>query len=213
MIRVLRLCFSAGVVRPLVLLILGLYVRNRERLPAGGPAIIVANHNSHLDTLTLMSLFPLRLLPKLRPVAARDYFLKSPALEWFALNIIGILPLDRTVAMRARHPLADCEAALDQGAILILFPEGTRGQPEALAQFKRGVAHLARARPDVPVTPVFMHGLGKALPKGSTLLVPFNCDVFVGEVLRWSGSVDAFMGALEARIQAMAAEARLPPWE
>lgn len=213
MIRVLRLLFFACVVRPLVLLVLGLYVRDRERLPLQGPAIIAANHNSHLDTLTLMSLFPLGLLPRLRPVAARDYFLKSPALEWFALNIIGILPLDREVARRGRHPLADCEAALAEGAILVLFPEGTRGRPEALAGFKRGVAHLARACPDVPVTPVFMHGLGKALPKGSTLLVPFNCDVFVGEALRWAGSIDGFMAELESRIEAMAGEARLPPWE
>ncbi|HEX9810182.1 MAG TPA: lysophospholipid acyltransferase family protein [Alphaproteobacteria bacterium] len=213
MIRLLRLAFFACIVRPLVLVVLGLHVRDRERLPSGGPAIIVANHNSHLDTLTLMSLFPLRLLPKLRPVAARDYFLKSRALEWFALQIIGILPLDRTVASRARHPLADCEAALADGAILILFPEGTRGVPEALAEFKRGIAHLARACPEVPVTPVFMHGLGKALPKGSTLLVPFNCDVFVGEPFRWAGSIDGFMDVLEERMKAMAGEARFPPWE
>ena len=37
-----------------------------------------------------------------------------------------------------------------------------------------------RERKDTRVTPVMMHGLGRALPRGEALLVPFNCDVVVG---------------------------------
>ena len=194
----LRFLFFLLVVRPAILLLLGLNLRNRERLPEAGPAIIVANHNSHLDALVLMSLFPMRMLPRLRPVAAVDYFLRSGFLAWFARRIVGIVPIDRQLSAG--------------GDILILFPEGTRGTPERLSALKAGIAHLARRRPSVPVVPVFIYGLGKALPKGEALLVPFFVDLFAGEPVQWQGSRETFMRDLTARFETLSAEARPPEW-
>lgn len=212
MIRLLRLAFFALIVRPVLILILGTNIRNRERMPADGPAILVANHNSHLDTLALMSMLPLSDLPKLTPVAAVDYF-GTGIFGWFAKHIIGILPIDRSGNTPRENLLDGAIAALDEGKILILFPEGTRGEPERLATYKKGVAHLVSARPDVPVTPVFMHGLGKALPRGTYLFVPFTCDVFVGESWTYGGDVNVFMGRLEERMTGLAEEGSFPPWE
>lgn len=210
---VLRILWFALVVRPLVLLGLGLNVRNRERLLSAQPAVVVANHNSHLDTMVLMSLFPLKRLRKVRPVAALDYFLKNRLLAWFALRIIGITPLARHAGEQKGDPLAASSQALERGEVLVLFPEGTRGEPEKLAAFKTGVAHLAKRHPEAPVIPVFMHGLGKALPRGELVLVPFFCDVVVGEPLVWSGDRADFMHRLETTMKELGAQVDRPAWE
>ena len=210
MSRILRIAFFLVIVRPVLLIILGMNLRGREKLPSDGPAIIVANHNSHLDTLTLLALFPLRELPRLRPVAAADYFLQNKFLAWFALKIMGIIPLRRGGV--SKNPLADLEAALDRGDILILFPEGSRGEPEQRAEFKRGVAFLAKSRPNTPIHPVFMHGFGKALPKGSLILVPFNCDVVAGDAFEFEGSVATFMERLDQEMDALEDQLTIHPW-
>ena len=212
-IRLLRFLFFAVVVRAVILVALGLTVRHRERLPGDGPAVLAGNHNSNLDALALMSLMPLRFLPKLRPVAAMDYFYTSGWRAWFANNIIGIIPVKRGSGKEGGNPLQLAEEALDRGEILVLFPEGTRGEPEKLQVFKKGIGHLARARPKVPVVPVFMYGLGKALPKGSALLVPFNVSVTIGEALYGKASHDAFVASLEQAMTALAAEEKVPAWE
>jgi 1-acyl-sn-glycerol-3-phosphate acyltransferase len=211
--NLLRWLFFALLVRPLTLIVIGLNVRHRERLPAQGPAILVANHNSHLDTLTLMSLFPLRLLPRLRPVAAIDYFLYSRFMAWFSQKVIGILPLSRHPSKAQGDPFAEISAFLDAGGLVVFYPEGTRGEPERLSEFKTGIAHLSRRHPSVPIIPVFLHGLGKTLPRGEALLVPFFCDIFVGTPVVWTGDREKEIGALQMQMQQMADEGHFPAWE
>jgi len=213
MIDLLRRGFFLLVVRPVLTVMLGANVRGRERLPRRGPAIVVANHNSHLDTLTIMAMYPLCCLKLIRPVAAMDYFMRTPAMAWFVTRILSVIPVARTGRALNRDLLDRCVAALDKSEILVVFPEGSRGVPERLSLFKRGVAHLAKARPTTPVYPLFMHGLGKVLPKDSIIPVPFNCDIAVGEPIAWTGSMEGFMDMLQARMTQLASAIHMPPWE
>jgi 1-acyl-sn-glycerol-3-phosphate acyltransferase len=206
----LRRLFYCLVLWPVALVVLGLNLRHRERLPVKGPAIIAANHNSHLDTLVLLSLFPFKAIDRVRPVAAADYFLRNRFLAWFSTRVLNILPLEREAAGRGDDVLWDCVDALKRGEILIVFPEGSRGDPEVMARFKGGVARLKERVSAAPVIPVFLHGLGKALPKGEVILVPFFVDIFIGQEVAWTGNRAAFTTALEESVRQLAAEFAAP---
>lgn len=209
---ILRTLFFTFVIRPFILIILGLNVRKYENLPESGPAIIVANHNSHLDTLVLMTLFKGKKLHMVRPIAAADYFLKNKFLAWFSLQIMHIIPLDRKPKTKD-DLFKGVYNALDQNDVVILFPEGSRGEPEQVSRFKSGIYHLLKERPDVPVYPVFMHGLGKSLPKGESVFVPFFCDVFIGEHFLWTENKKSFMDTLEDEMNNLASEGSFPLWD
>lgn len=194
--RLLKIIFFALVIKPLVFLGLGLNIFFKSRLPKVGPAILLANHNSHLDTMVLMSLYPLKQIHKIRPVAAADYFLSNKYLAWFSLNIIGIIPLQRQHIRDKKSLFEQCHQALDNGDILILFPEGSRGKPEQLSELKRGVHHLIKQRSELKVVPLMLHGLGRALPKGEKVFVPYNCDVVVGEPIIFLEDAKGYMASI-----------------
>ncbi|MEM8800891.1 MAG: lysophospholipid acyltransferase family protein [Pseudomonadota bacterium] len=168
------------IIQPLLWIVLGIRVRNSGALPKDGPAIIVANHNSHLDTLVLLSLVPGSVRHKYRPAAAADYFFHSRIKRWIGTRLLRIIPLDRGGA-GARAALDPVRTALATNEIVIIYPEGSRGAPETMARFRRGVALLIAEFPEVPVYPVFLYGLGRALPKGEKVPVPFFCDVAIGQ--------------------------------
>ncbi|MCA9924409.1 MAG: 1-acyl-sn-glycerol-3-phosphate acyltransferase [Anaerolineales bacterium] len=209
----LRFLFFATFIRPFVYVILGLRVRNRERLPTKGPAIIAANHNSHMDTMVLMTLFPLKKLPIVRPVAAADYWLANRWIAWFANNIIGVVPIERKRENPDDDPLEPCDDALEKGQIIIFFPEGSRGEPEKMSEVKGGIAKLAARHPDVPVVPIFLHGMGKVWPRGDFLIVPFTVDVIVGRALKGSTcSSQEFLRRYKTRIEKLAAQGNFTSW-
>lgn len=197
--RLLRMLFVLLLARPVVRLWLGVTVRHQERLPLQGPAIVLANHNSHLDILALFSLFPLRAIPDVQPAAAADYFLRNRLIAWFATRVVGIVPVPRGAA-NCGDPLAGCRQALARSRVLILFPEGTRGEPEELSEIKSGIWYLARDFPDVPVVPVYLLGLGRAMGRGSWLPVPFFTDIAVGRPLPWLADKSRYRASIRTAL-------------
>lgn len=213
MLQALRRYGLMLIVRPIARLLFSLDVIGADKLPKDGPAIVAANHNSHVDTIVLLCLFPAKLLPKIRPVAAADHFDKGGFGSWFSKNIIGIIPIKRGGASRNEDVLLGAKQALARGEILVVFPEGSRGEPEEMTRFKTGVARLVEAHPEAAVTPVYLQGAGRSLPKDAKLLVPFNTTAVVGDALSWNGSHHGFVDELRERIEALKALAPPLRWE
>lgn len=195
--RLLRWIFTLCIAYPVVWIWLGVRVSGRKKLPVKGPAIIVANHNSHLDVLTLFTLFPLSSLVNVQPVAAADYFLRNKVIGWFALKVIGIIPVYR--GAHQANPLQACVDALAAKKIVIIFPEGTRGEPGILSEIKSGIWHLSQQCPEVPVIPVYMHGLDRSMGKGQKIPVPFFIDIFIDEPLFYDADKVTFKQSLLTR--------------
>lgn len=193
--RWLRRLFWGLIIRPFLLGFIGVNRYHVQRLNTlmaqlimdpQKQMILVANHNSHLDTLILMTLFPDKLLHRVHPVAAADYFLTSPLLSWFALNMMNIVPIPRKKITKENNPITKMEEALERGDSLILFPEGSRGDPEIMKPFQNGIGHLIARNPHIPIVPVFIRGAGRSLPKGEMVILPMFCDVVIGEPVRFN---------------------------
>lgn len=155
-----------------------------------GPRIYFANHCSHLDTVVVWSTLPEALRERTRPVAARDYWGHGRLRRWVADRVFDALLIDRksaegaeTVERQRRETLEAMTSVLDSERSLILYPEGTRGSGEAVQPFRAGLYHLAKARPEVPLVPVYLGNLARILPKGATLPVPMQGQVVFGPEL------------------------------
>ena len=196
-----QIVFSALILRPFMALFIGLRVRGRERLPKEDPFILIANHSSHLDTLSLLSLFPLARLAKVRPVAAADYFERNKFVSVMSRALFNILPIKRRGLTPETNPIPRMEAALREGQSLIIFPQGTRGSSSSPAHFHSGAAHLIEKCPGIPVIPVYLINMGRSLPKGEWIPVPFFCEVRIGAPCRVRGNHREITALLERAVR------------
>ncbi len=149
-------------------------------LPVAGPRVYYANHTSHLDSLLLWSALPAQLRRSCRIVAAADYWERTRARRWLAREVFRAVLIDRTTVTRRNNPLDHMLAVLDAGEALVIFPEGGRSDRQVVRDFRSGIWHMARRRPDLPFVPVWLENLSRVLPKGEVLPVPLMTAVAFG---------------------------------
>ena len=160
-----------------------LEIHGLENLPAQPPFVIVANHSSHLDTVVLASALSLRWRDHVSPLAAGDYFFASPPLAGFSAVILNALPIWRNRRGGQRHELGDLrERLVNQSAIYIVFPEGSRSRDRQLHEFKPGFATLV-AGTAVPVIPCHLSGSFDALPPDAGTVRPRKIILQIGAPL------------------------------
>lgn len=154
----------------------------RGCLPVARQRVYFANHSSHGDFVLIWTVLPAAIRQRTRPVAARDYW-GGGLRRFIAREVFDAVLVDRRPAEAGGDAIAVLADALDEGASLILFPEGTRNCTGELLPFRSGLYRLAQRRPDVEFVPAWIDNVARVMPKGEILPVPLLCGVTFGAPL------------------------------
>jgi 1-acyl-sn-glycerol-3-phosphate acyltransferase len=178
-----------------------LTVRGLEHLASlDEPAIFVANHQSHMDTLVLFEGMPEAIKRNLYFGAAADRWFvrgkkKLELQPWYQSMVLGNFPIVRGGGAKA---LDYAGWLLRQGCNVCIFPEGTRTTRDELGRFKPGVALLALEH-GVPVVPIYLSGLREMRPKGALHAKPGPAGVDVLAPVRFAAGTSVEVATAELR--------------
>lgn len=132
------------------------------------PALLVANHASHVDTPLILTSMPASWRDRTAVAAASDYFFTSRWLAVATAIAFGTFPVDRRGSHRSQGP---ADELLSERHNILVFPEGTRSPDGTLGPFRHGAARLS-IEMEVPVVPIGIVGSHRAMPKGRSWPAP-----------------------------------------
>ncbi len=149
-------------------------IRGLEHVPRRGGALVLLNHQSFLDPV----LFGLALPRPISFVARRTLF--DHAFVGWVLRNTYVIPLDREAV--SPSSIKETVRRLRSGFLCGLFPEGTRTEDGAVAEFQTGFVTLVR-RGKVPVIPAGIAGAFEAYPRGAKFPKPARVRAVIGPPL------------------------------
>ena len=211
--RATRQAFLGGIMDPLLRSQLSWTVQGAgvfEDL-GGSPALIVANHASHLDASLLLCGLPAAVRERTVVTAAADYFFESTWRGMSTALAFGTVPIDRGGGAPSATPVD----LLRDGWNLVIFPEGTRSADGARGRFRLGAAQLALTT-GVPVVPAGLRGTFAAMPRGRSWPVAGRPEVSLrfGKPLRpgEGDDVRGFTARLTAEVDRLVTESETSWW-
>jgi len=160
-----------------------LRVEGRERLAGIGPAVLVANHGSYLDSVALLAALPRD--ASFLFVAKRE-LLHTPVIGTI-LRKVGHLTVERFALSESVADAAAVSAALRSGASLVVFPEGTFRRTPGLLPFRLG-AFKAAVESGRPVVPIAIHGTREILPAQAWMPRKHPVRIRIGAPIQPSGA-------------------------
>jgi 1-acyl-sn-glycerol-3-phosphate acyltransferase len=170
---------------PLLRSVFRVHAEGVDHVPATGGAVLASNHLAVADSFFMPVMVPGR---RVTFLAKREYFtgsgLKGRLKKWFFAGI-GQVPIDRSSAAAAQAALDTGVRLLSHGALLGIYPEGTRSPDGRLYKGKTGLARMV-LESGVPVIPVAMVGTDRANPIGSKMWRPARIQVRFGAPLDFS---------------------------
>lgn len=133
------------------------------------PAVIIGNHASFLDTLSMGMLVPKMVF------LVNDWVWKSPIFGK-AVQSLGFYPISNGV----EGSIDVLRNKIKEGFSIVVFPEGTRSVDNHPKRFHKGAFYLAEQL-NLDIIPVYLHGNGDVLPKGDISIFPGDLTPVIGE--------------------------------
>jgi len=158
----------------------GASVRWIDSQPDRCQRVYFANHTSHLDALVIWSSLPSSVRTVTRPVAAKDYWTAGPVRRYLSARVFRALLIDRTEIKVHHSPIDVMIREIGDQHSLIVFPEGGRSSGPEVREFKSGLYHLCRKRPELELIPVHIDNMNRILPRGEVLPVPLLTCISFG---------------------------------
>lgn len=143
--------------------------------------IIISNHSSHLDAVSIAASIPFRYWMSLYISAAKDYWFANPVFTFFSKHCLGAIPIDRKDKTGEAIKLCTTLLKSLDRIWMIMFPEGTRSKDGYIQPFKRGVSLFAE-KTDTPILLLYIEGNNQLWPKGRLIPFPGDLKIHVGPV-------------------------------
>lgn len=191
--RALRRILLPAIFLPFTKIFAHMKVTGRENLEGiDGPAIYVANHQSHLDTPVVLAALSRRLRYQVAPAMWKEYFdahffpeqhsfrerWTSTILYRLVTTLFNAFPIPQ-VELGTRQALRYMGELVEEGWSVLIFPEGERTQTGEIGKFFPGVGIIA-ARMHLPVVPIRLEGLDRVLPRHARWPKPGPVEVRIG---------------------------------
>ena len=202
---------------PLARVFLKLRVAGLEHLRTlEGPVIFASNHQSHMDTPTIMIALPARWRYRLAPAMAKEFFTRhfhpetATRKQWLTNSLnyylscqfFNAFPLPQREA-GTRQTLRYIGEVLDDGYSVLIFPEGKRTQTGEVQPFRPGVGMIG-SRLGVPVVPVRLDGLERVLHQKMKFPERGPARVAFGAPMRLTGDdYEALAKQIEEAVRAL----------
>lgn len=143
--------------------------------------LVISNHASHLDAVSIAAAIPFRYWLSLYIAAAKDYFFSNALFTFFSKHCLGAIPIDRKDKKGEAVELCISLLTRLERIWLIIFPEGTRSKDGYIQNFKRGVS-LFSEKTTTPLLFIYLEGATELWPKGAPFAKPGKLILHVGPV-------------------------------